>query len=152
MFVILKGDCMKLLNELRPLWMGLMYDKKILLVESDLFIRNVLAQYLRHHGWSVTISEDLSAALDLAPDLIIMDGEKLKSWSAIHWKMPQVPVVLITDEDLPCDLSFKTFACLSRPLKSEEVFRMVHRLAVYDLDQSLSKEKGEYEGKDRSVS
>lgn len=85
-----------------------MVAKSILLIESEISLREVLGACLREFGgWKITFSssikEGISLCEDTSPDLILVDAsspetdallfiEQLKSYSAQH----SIPLVLIS--------------------------------------------------------
>lgn len=80
---------------------------RILLVEDDFDIRQVLHLYLKYYGFEVREAADGQEAIDLIPvyhpDLIILDivMQPVDGWEVLHWLRarrmnPPLPVLLLT--------------------------------------------------------
>ena len=80
---------------------------RILLVEDDFDIRQVLCLYLRYSGFDVREAADGQEAINLiteySPDLIVLDimMQPVDGWEVLHWLRarrmnPPLPVLLLT--------------------------------------------------------
>ena len=80
---------------------------RILLVEDDADIRQVLCLYLKYSGFDVREAADGQQAIDLipaySPDLIVLDimMQPVDGWEVLHWlraqrMKPPLPVLLLT--------------------------------------------------------
>ena len=80
---------------------------RILLVEDDADIRQVLRLYLKYNGFDVREAADGQEAIDLIPgyhpDLIVLDimMQPVDGWEVLHWLRaqrmnPPLPVLVLT--------------------------------------------------------
>lgn len=80
---------------------------RILIVEDDFDIRQVLCLYLRYSGFDVSEATDGQEAINLipayCPDLIVLDimMQPVDGWEVLHWLRarrmnPPLPVLLLT--------------------------------------------------------
>jgi DNA-binding response OmpR family regulator len=80
---------------------------RILLVEDDFDIRQVLHLYLKYYGYEVREAADGQEAIDMIPayhpDLIVLDimMQPVDGWEVLHWLRaqrmdPPLPVLVLT--------------------------------------------------------
>ena len=112
---------------------------RILVVEDDESMRELLRLHLSSAGYAVEVAEDAIAAgyavLKAAPDLIVcdvamphMDGFELVTALRADKALPRVPVIFLTsdaDEGRARELAPSEF--LSKPVRLEELLAAVAR-------------------------
>ena len=117
-----------------------MADRKILVVDDEIHIVQVIAIKLRNNGFEVLTAENGAQALDIAkkhkPDLVITDYqmpvmtgiELIENLRQIE-ETADTPVIMLTargfaiDEERKNELSITTF--LSKPFSPREVLQCV---------------------------
>ncbi|MBN1126209.1 MAG: response regulator [Sedimentisphaerales bacterium] len=120
-----------------------MADKKILVVDDEIHIVQVVAIKLRNNGYQVYTAENGAEALDLAgkerPDVIISDyqmpvmtGLELVENLRKKSETAEIPVVMLTARGFAIDdqqrESLKIAACLSKPFSPREVLQCIEEV------------------------
>ena len=113
---------------------------RILVVEDDESMRELLRLHLSSAGYAVEVAEDAISAgyalLKAPPDLIVcdvemphMDGLELIAALRADQAMPKVPVIFLTSdaegEGRARELGVSEY--LSKPVRLEELLRAVYR-------------------------
>jgi len=115
-------------------------SQKILAVDDNECMRELLSLHLRLAGYSVQVAEDGIAAghavLKSAPDLIIcdidmphMDGFEFIAALKADSTLPRIPVIFLTSMDDGHDRSAQLGACeyLMKPLRADQLLAAVAR-------------------------
>jgi len=93
--------------------------KKILLIEDDDILADVLQQKLKHEGYDVTLERDGRAGLDrmrtLKPDLVLLDivmpqmnGYEVLEEKFKNTELRHIPVIVISNSGQPVEVSRTT--------------------------------------------
>jgi len=116
--------------------------RRVLVVDDELYIRNILDFALNSEGYEVITAADgeqaLKKAVDLLPDLIVLDVmmPKLDGFEvcrAIKGKdeTKHIPVILLTARDKEADRQrgqeVECDAYLTKPFSPNKLAEMVHR-------------------------
>jgi signal transduction histidine kinase len=114
--------------------------RRILLVEDDHAIRDVLHQLLDDEGYLVTTAENGQQALDAlrtsaAPDLIIldlrmpvMDGWQFRALQKSDPTLAGIPVLAVSADGSPQAAAIDAAAYLRKPLSSETLLGVISRI------------------------
>jgi two-component system alkaline phosphatase synthesis response regulator PhoP len=117
-----------------------MIQKKVLVVDDEIHIVQVVAIKLRNNGFEVTTAENGAQALDMAkeyqPDLVITDfqmpqmtGLELIEHLRQHSDTSEIPVIMLTARGFAIDDSrrdeLNIAMCLSKPFSPREVLDCV---------------------------
>jgi DNA-binding NtrC family response regulator len=117
-----------------------MSQKRILIIEDDSSQREILSDYLVHHGFSVvtamTGSEGIKQAQDKSPDLILLDyklpdADGLEVLTELKERLPLTPVIIITafgsvDKAVNA-MRAGAFYYLTKPVHLEELLLLIER-------------------------
>ncbi len=122
-------------------------SKKILIIEDDKIINNVIEFLLKKEGYEIEIAKDgnegLEKVVSYNPDLIITDimlpyksGLEVTSFVKQHY--PSIPLIIISSlgkEDLTIIEAFKLGAddLVAKPFNPVELILRVKRLFLYSL-------------------
>ncbi|HAX91688.1 MAG TPA: histidine kinase, partial [Rhodospirillaceae bacterium] len=117
---------------------------KILVVEDDRNVRDLLEIFLTGEGFDVTTAVDGVEALDLVekgavrPDLLLADRNLPKGMSGtesaakIRKKLPnKLPVIILTGDisaNALSEIAFENCVKLSKPVKVQDLLHVIHRL------------------------
>src|SRR5699024_6339078 len=86
--------------------------KKILVVDDDPDLRQLLSDYLNRHGYDSLLAEDATGLeqliLRFAPDLVILDrmmpgGDGVDACRRLRAVDEDIPIILLTAKDEPID-------------------------------------------------
>ena len=117
--------------------------KKILVVDDDPAICNMLDKLLKANGYGTVTTQDGLQALNLArterPDLIIldvmlpgMDGYKVCRWIKFDQQLKKIPVMILTSRMSPQDeqLAFEcgADAFVTKAVKTEAILSQMKKL------------------------
>jgi CheY-like chemotaxis protein len=116
--------------------------KKILVIDDEVSIRDLLAQFLTSHGYLVTTAASAAEALVCAqrepPDLILSDlqledADGLEMIGQLKTLLPDTPVILLTgvlfDADIVRDvLNKKVAAYISKTSPLSKILQEIHHL------------------------
>ncbi|MBN1816627.1 MAG: response regulator [Sedimentisphaerales bacterium] len=120
-----------------------MADKKVLVVDDEIHIVQVVAIKLRNNGYQVFTAENGAEALELAgrekPDVIISDfqmpvmtGLELAENLRKHSETADIPVVMLTARGFAIDdtqrETLRIAACLSKPFSPREVLQCIEEV------------------------
>jgi two-component system alkaline phosphatase synthesis response regulator PhoP len=118
-------------------------QKKILIVDDDPAVCNMLEKLLKVHSYSTLTAQDGLQALNTArtgkPDLIIldvmlpgMDGYKVCRWIKFDQQLKKIPVMILTSRMSPQDeqLAFEcgADAFVTKAVKTEVIVSHVKKL------------------------
>ena len=122
------------------MWRIKMSDKKVLVVDDEIHIVQVVAIKLRNNGFAVVTAENGQDAFDLAcnetPDVIVTDfqmpemtGIELIENLRNRPATADVPVIMLTARGFAIDdeqkQNLKISVCLSKPFSPREVLQCV---------------------------
>src|ERR1041385_7067053 len=93
-----------------------MNKKRVLIIEDDVFLGDVLAQKLTIEGFEVTLirdgAEGLKSVQEIVPDLILLDiilptmnGYEILEHKEKDEKIRKVPVIVISNSGQPVEIS-----------------------------------------------
>lgn len=120
-----------------------MIQKKVLVVDDEIHIVQVVAIKLRNNGFEVATAENGAQALDIAkeyqPDLVITDfqmpqmtGLEFIEHLRQHPDTSEIPVIMLTARGFAIDDSRKDelniSMCLSKPFSPREVLDCVRNV------------------------
>jgi len=140
--------------------------QSILIIEDDQSQRQILADYLKHHGFvslsAMTGEEGLKIAQKKEPDLILLDyklpdGDGLEVLSKIKQILPLTPVIIITafgSIDMAVSaMRAGAFHYLSKPVHLEELLLLIKRaLKEKKLEEQVIKLKEQLDQLDEKKS
>lgn len=114
--------------------------KKVLVIDDDRSIRDLLSLHLTNQGYDVAVAEDAVVggrlALSAKPQLIIvdvnmpyLDGPDFVAALKSDPQMKDIPVVFLTSEDDMHDRAGRlgAFACLTKPIMADRLLDVVAR-------------------------
>ncbi len=119
-----------------------MSDKKILVADDEIHIRQVVAMKLRNNGFEVILAENGRQAYELAcsekPDVIVSDYQMplmtgLEMIEALRKNSltVSIPVIMLTARDFAIDEPTRQrlgiFQCLNKPFSPREVLGNVEQ-------------------------
>jgi two-component system alkaline phosphatase synthesis response regulator PhoP len=122
-----------------------MSDKKVLVVDDEVHIVQVVAIKLRNNGYNVVTAENGSQGYDLArqekPDVVISDfqmpvmtGLELVEKMRQDPDLSDVPVIMLTARGFSIEedkrQTLKLSACLSKPFSPREVLQCVEEVTA----------------------
>jgi DNA-binding response OmpR family regulator len=125
---------------------------RILIVEDDFDIRQVLCMYLKYSGFDVREAADGQEAIgmipDYRPDLIVLDimMQPVDGWEVLHWLRarrmnPPLPVLVLTalyqpDEQLQ---GFEEGAIeyLTKPTQPNIIMERIHTILKLSTEQRM---------------
>ncbi|MGH2497163.1 MAG: response regulator transcription factor [Ktedonobacteraceae bacterium] len=125
---------------------------RILLVEDDFDIRQVLCLYLKYSGFDVCEAIDGQEAIRLipeyAPDLIVLDimMQPVDGWEVLHWlraqrMKPALPVLLLTALYDPAEQlqGFEEGAIeyLTKPTQTSIIVERIHTILGLSVEQRM---------------
>ncbi len=125
---------------------------RILLVEDDFDIRQVLHLYLKYYGFEMREAADGQEAIDLIPvyrpDLIVLDimMQPVDGWEVLHWLRaqrmnPPLPVLVLTALHQPEEQlqSFEEGAIeyLTKPVQPDIIVERIRTLLKLSTEQRL---------------
>jgi two-component system cell cycle sensor histidine kinase/response regulator CckA len=117
-------------------------DQRILLVEDDRGIREVLRGILEEHGYAVSTAENGREALEAlqrgrAPDLIIldlrmpvMDGWQFRAAQKADPVLAEIPVLALSADGSAKAEAIDAAAYIRKPLRIDVVLRTITRILV----------------------
>ena len=107
---------------------------KILVIEDDADIREVLSLLLSMEGFDVSVAEDGLSALEYLrsaaalPDLVLldlvmpfMDGYQFRREQKLDPRLSQIPVIIMTANQLPEDQTLGAAGFLRKPVALDQV-------------------------------
>lgn len=114
--------------------------KKVLVIDDDRSIRDLLSLHLANRGYEVAVAEDAVVggrlALSAKPQLIIvdvnmpyLDGPDFVAALKSDPQTKDIPVVFLTSEDDMHDRAGRlgAFACLTKPIMADRLLDVVAR-------------------------
>ena len=125
---------------------------RILLVEDDFDIRQVLHLYLKYYGFEVREAADGQEAIDLIPvyqpDLIILDimMQPVDGWEVLHWLRarrmnPPLPVLVLTalyqPEQQLQGFEEGAIEYLTKPTQPDIIVERIHTLLKLSTEQRM---------------
>lgn len=124
---------------------------RILVVEDDFDIRQVLCLYLRYSGYDVREAIDGQEAIGLipeySPDLIVLDimMQPVDGWEVLHWlrarRMNSLPVLLLTALYDPAEQlqGFEEGAIeyLTKPSQTSIIVERIHTILGLSVEQRM---------------
>ena len=120
-----------------------MSDKKVLVVDDEIHIVQVVAIKLRNNGFDVTTAENGAVALEITkqekPDIIITDfqmpvmtGLELVENLRKDTETENIPVIMLTARGFAIEeekrKELKIIACLSKPFSPREVLQTIEEV------------------------
>ncbi len=112
----------------------------LLIIEDDFSQREILSDYLQHHGFSVVSSgsgrQGIKNAQEIRPGLILLDyklpdGDGLKILKELKQVLPLTPVIIITafgSIDIAVSaMRAGAFSYLTKPIHLEELLLLIDR-------------------------
>jgi two-component system response regulator RpaA len=113
---------------------------KVLVIDDDRYIRELLSLHLTNRGYDVDTAEDAivggKLALNAKPQLIIidvnmpyLDGPDFVAALRSDPEMSDIPVVFLTSDEDVLDRAAKlgAFACLTKPITADRLLEVVAR-------------------------
>lgn len=125
---------------------------RILLVEDDIDIRQVLRMYLNYSGFDVCEAADGQEAIDLIPayrpHLVVLDimMQPVDGWEVLHWlraerMIPGLPVLLLTalyqPEQQLQGFEEGAIEYLTKPTQPDIIIERIHTLLNLSTEQRL---------------
>ncbi len=114
--------------------------KKVLVIDDDRSIRDLLSLHLANRGYDVAVAEDAVVggrlALSAKPQLIIvdvnmpyLDGPDFVAALKSDPQTKDIPVVFLTSEDDMYERAGRlgAFACLTKPIMADRLLEVVAR-------------------------
>jgi DNA-binding response OmpR family regulator len=122
---------------------------RILVVEDDTDIRNVLCVYLKHSGFEVRSASDgqeaINAIPEFCPHLIVLDlmMRPVDGWEVLHWlharRQVAPPVLVLTAltqlEDQVHGLEAGAVEYLTKPTQPRVIVERIHRILALSNEQ-----------------
>lgn len=122
---------------------------RILVVEDDADIRNVLCVYLKHSGFEVRDASDGQAAINAIPEfcphLIVLDlmMRPVDGWEVLHWlrarRQVAPPVLVLTAltqlEDQVHGLEAGAIEYLTKPTQPRIIVERIRKILVLSNEQ-----------------
>lgn len=102
--------------------------RRVLILEQEAFLGNLLSERFKRSGFEVRLLQDVSPAAlaDLyLPDLIIVGGHKPGSLQGLHRWANTVPVIVLGDE--AAELPRWLFPTIDKPFSPNRLVDMAQR-------------------------
>jgi CheY-like chemotaxis protein len=111
-------------------------QKKILVIDDDLNVRDYLVSLFEDNGYEVCVAGDVKQGLDMAkkavPDLITLDIEMPGEWGPRFYQklskdpdLKDTPVVVISGLSGHKDAVVKAVASISKPFDRDKLLKIV---------------------------
>lgn len=136
---------------------------RILVVEDDVDIQQVLCVYLKHSGFEVCVASDGEEAIasipELSPDLIVLDlmMRPVNGWEVLHWlhsrRQAAPPVLVLTAlirlEDQVQGFEAGAVEYLTKPTQPRIIVERIRKILALSSEQRdrLQRERAEQQRK-----